>query len=64
MSQQLLHRTDLSKSNTFKGFNFRVLIRNNDGSTPHKYKYTEIKSYHRYDDVNRVLHNCEILDFA
>ena len=64
MSLHLLHRTDLSRTDNFKGFNFRVLLRKNDGSIPHKYKYTHRKPYHRYDDVNRTLHNCEILDFA
>jgi hypothetical protein len=64
MSKHLLHRTDLSRNNNFKGFNFRVIIKNKDGSIDFKNSYNKIKPYHIYDDKNNKIYGCELLDFV
>ena len=66
MSKHLLHRTDLSRTENFKGFNFRVIIKNNDGSINYnnKYKHTYKNSHHTYDETNKKLYGCKMFDFV
>jgi hypothetical protein len=63
MSKHLLHRTDLSRTENFKGFNFRVIIKNKDGSIDYKHNYTKIKPYHIYDEKNHKIYGCKLFDF-
>ena len=48
MSKHLLHRTDIDRNKNFRGFNFRVIIKNKDGSI--NYLNTIKKPYHVYDE--------------
>ncbi len=64
MSKHLLHRTDLSRHNKFKGFNFRVILKNKDRSIDYKNKYTPIKPYHTYDEKHKKIYGCKLLDFV
>lgn len=64
MSNHLLHRTDLSRTKNFKGFNFRVIIKNKDGSIDYKQQYTKIKPYHIYDEENNKIYGCKLFDFV
>ena len=64
MSKHLLHRTDLSRIDNFKGFNFRVIIKNNDGSIDYNKKYNKIKPYHIYDEEHNKIYCCKLFDFA
>ena len=64
MSKHLLHRTDLSRTENFKGFNFRVIIKNKDGSIDYNQKYTKKKPYHIYDEINHKIYGCELFDFV
>ena len=64
MSKHLLHRTDLSRNKNFKGFNFRVIIKNKDGSINYKHKYKNIKPYHIYDEEHNKIYGCKLLDFV
>jgi len=63
MSKHLIHRTDLSRKNNLKGFNFRVIIKNKDGSIDYKNKYNKVKPYHVYDEKNNKIHGCKLMDF-
>jgi hypothetical protein len=63
MSKHLLHRTDLSRTKNFKGFNFRVVIKNKDGSIDYKQKFQKKKPYHIYDEENHKIYGCKLLDF-
>lgn len=64
MSKHLLHRTDLSRIESFKGFNFRVIIKNKDGSIDYSKKYNKIKPYHVYNEENNKIYGCKLFDFA
>lgn len=62
MSKHLLHRTDIRRdSKTFKGFNFRVIIRNDDGSI--EFNGTPpLKQAHHVYKGNKI-YNVEMFDF-
>lgn len=62
MSKHLLHRTDLSRDPSFKGFNFRVLVKNPDQSINYANKYYRTHPYHRFDERNHLLFGCKLLD--
>ena len=64
MSKHLLHRTDLSRTENFKGFNFRVIIKNKDGSIDYKPKIYKKKTYHIYDEKNHKIYGCKLFDFV
>ena len=64
MSKHLLHRTDLSRIDSFKGFNFRVIIKNKDGSIDYNKKYNKIKSYHVYNEENNKIYGYKLFDFV
>lgn len=63
MTKHLLHRTDLDRSKSFKEFNFRVIIKNIDGSIGYRNKYSKIKPYHVYDNINNKIYYCKLLDY-
>jgi hypothetical protein len=63
MSKHLLHRTDITRNKNFKGFNFRVIIKNKDGSINYKNKYKKIKPYHIYDEKKCKIFGVKLLDF-
>ena len=63
MTKHMLHRTDLARNSEFKGFNFRVLVKDPDGGIPHKNFCYPYKSYHRYDEASHRLYGCKLLDF-
>lgn len=66
MSKHVLHRTDLARKKNVKGFNFRVIIKNKDGSIDYKNKYKHSDNFpnHIWDEKNKKLHGVELLDFA
>lgn len=64
MTKHLPHRTDLSRNNQFKGFNFRVVLKNKDGSVNYHNKYKKIKPYHVYDQHDKKIYGCRLLDFV
>jgi hypothetical protein len=63
MSKHLFHRTDLSRDPSFKGFNFRVLVKNADQSIDYANKYYRTRPYHRFDEATHRLFGCKLLDF-
>ena len=66
MSKHQLHRTDLRRDNQngkFLGCNFRIVIKNKDGSISFNGDKRFIKSHHKYDSVNKKLFGVEIFDF-
>lgn len=63
MSKHLLHRTDIDRNKNFRGFNFRVIIKNKDGSINYKNKYKKTKPYHIYDEKNAKIFGVKLLDF-
>jgi hypothetical protein len=63
MSKHLLHRTDLRRDNAFDGFNFRVILKNKDGSVDYNGENSYIKKHHIYDEVNHKLYNVKMFDF-
>lgn len=64
MSPHVLHRTDLKRTSTLKGFNFRVILKNKDGSINYKNTYSKIKPYHLWDQENQKIYGCRLMDFA
>lgn len=66
MSKHVLHRTDLARKENVKGFNFRVIVKNKDGSVDYKNKYKNLDMFsnHIWDKKNKKLHGVELLDFA
>jgi hypothetical protein len=63
MSKHLLHRTDINRNKHFRGFNFRVIIKNEDGSINYMNKYNNKKPYHIYDEEHHKIFGVKILDF-
>ena len=63
MSKHLLHRTDLSRDKSFEGFNFRVIIKNKDGSIDYNGDNKHIKLHHYHDKKNHKLYNVKLFDF-
>ena len=64
MTKHLLHRTDLSRNNNFKGFNFRVIIKNDDGSINYDGYDKIIKPYHNYCNKTKKIYGCKLTDFV
>jgi hypothetical protein len=65
MSKHLLHRGDHRRKNNVKGFHFRVLVKNEDGSINYDtyYKTSDKFPNHRWDQENKKLYGVELLDF-
>lgn len=62
MSKHMLHSTDLRRQNNqIKGFNFRVIIKNKDGSINFNGNPNKIKANHVYK--NNKLYNVDMFDF-
>ena len=66
MTKHLMHRGDDKRKNNVQGFNFRVLIKNEDGSIDYDkyYKPSDKFPNHRYDQKNKKLYGVELFDFA
>lgn len=66
MSKHLLHRGDHRRKNNVKGFHFRVLVKNEDGSIDYNtyYKSSDKFPNHRWDKENKKLYGVELFDFA
>jgi|LauGreDrversion4_2_1035121.scaffolds.fasta_scaffold14138_3 hypothetical protein len=64
MSQHLLHRTDLTRASSFQGFNFRVLMKNEDGSIQYSKHYNKVKPYHIWDEDHHKIYGCKLMDFV
>lgn len=66
MSKHLLHRGDHRRNNNVKGFHFRVLIKNEDGSIDYNkyYKPSDKFPNHMWDKENKKLYGVELFDFA
>jgi hypothetical protein len=65
MSKHVLHRGDAKRKNNVKGFHFRVVIKNEDGSIYHNnYKSNNKFPNHRWDQKNKKLFGVELFDFA
>jgi hypothetical protein len=65
MSKHVLHTGDNRRNNNVKGFHFRVLVKNDDGSIDYNKYYTSNKfSNHRWDKNNKKLFGVELFDFA
>jgi len=65
MSKHLLHGGDHRRKNNVKGFHFRVLVKNEDGSINYDTHYTKSNKFpnHRWDEENKKLYGVELLDF-
>lgn len=66
MTKHLMHRGDYKRNNNVKGFNFRVLIKNEDGSIDYNkyYKPSNVFPKHRWDQENKKLYGVELFDFV
>jgi hypothetical protein len=66
MSKHLLHRGDHRRNNNVKGFHFRVLVKNEDGSIDYNgyYKPSDKFPNHRWDQKNKKLYGVELFDFV
>jgi hypothetical protein len=65
MSKHVLHRGDGKRKNNVKGFHFRVLVKNEDGSIYRNYYNASNKfPNHRWDQKNKKLFGVELFDFA
>jgi hypothetical protein len=66
MSKHLLHRGDEKRKNNVRGFHFRVLVKNEDGSIDYNnhYKPSDKFPNHRWDQKNKKLYGVEFFDFV
>ena len=66
MTKHLMHRGDNRRNNNVKGFNFRVIIKNKDGSIDYNKYYKSSNKYpnHRWDKKNKKLYGVELFDFT
>lgn len=66
MSKHAMHRGDDRRNDNVKGFNFRVLIKNEDGSIDYNkyYKPSNVFPKHRWDKENKKLYGVELFDFV
>jgi hypothetical protein len=65
MSKHVLHTGDNRRNNNVKGFHFRVLVKNDDGSIDYNKYYNSNKfPNHRWDKKNKKLFGVELFDFA
>ena len=66
MTKHLLHRGDHRRKNNVKGFHFRVLVKNKDGSINYDkyYKKSDSFPHHRWDQENKKLYGVKLFDFA
>ncbi len=66
MSKHVLHTTDLLRDGNVKGFNFRVIVKNKDGSINYNNKYKQSDKFpnHKWDIQNKKLYGVELLDFC
>ena len=55
MSKHVLHRGDGKRKNNVKGFHFRVLVKNEDGSIYYNNYYNSNNKFpkHRWDQENK-----------
>jgi len=66
MTKHLMHRGDDRRNDNVKGFNFRVLIKNKDGSIDYNKYYKPSGNFpnHRWDEENKKLYGVELLDLV
>ena len=66
MTKHLMHRGDLKRKGNVKGFNFRVLIKNKDGSIDYNKYYKPSSKFpnHKWDKKNKKLYGVDLFDFA
>jgi hypothetical protein len=66
MTKHLMHRGDDKRKNNVQGFNFRVLVKNEDGSIDYNayYKPSDKFPNHRWDQKNKKLYGVELFDFV
>lgn len=66
MTKHLLHKGDRRRNNNVKGFHFRVLVKNEDGSIDYNtyYKPSDKFPNHKWDKENKKLYGVELFDFA
>jgi hypothetical protein len=66
MTKHMMHRGDGKRKNNVQGFNFRVLIKNEDGSIDYNthYKPSDKFPNHRWDKETKKLYGVELFDFA
>jgi hypothetical protein len=65
MSKYLMHRGDHRRNNNVKGFHFRVLVKNEDGSIDYDTYYKPSNKYpnHKWDKKNKKLYGVGLFDF-
>jgi len=66
MTKHLMHRGDDKRNNNVQGFNFRVLIKNEDGSIDYDkyYKPSDKFPNHKWDKKNKKLYGVDLFDLA
>ena len=66
MTKHLMHTGDNKRNDNVKGFNFRVLVKNEDGSIDYNayYKPSDKFPNHRWDQKNKKLYGVELFDFV
>ena len=62
MTKHLLHITDLRRTNNVNAVNFRVVIKNDDGSIYHSGNKFAMRSNHTYDASSKKLFNVNMFD--
>jgi len=62
MSKHVLHITDLRRNNNVNAINFRVVIKNDDGSIYHSGNKFAMRSNHIYDASRKKLFNVKMFD--
>ena len=62
MSKHLLHTTDLRRTNNVNAVNFRVVIKNDDGSIYHSGNKFAMRRNHTYDASRKKLFNVNMFD--
>jgi len=62
MSKHVLHSTDLRRTNNVNAINFRVVIKNDDGSIYHSGNKFAMRSNHKYDASTKKLFNVNMFD--
>jgi hypothetical protein len=66
MSKHLLHSGDYRRENNVRAFNFRVIVKNEDGSVDYNTYYKPSNKFpnHKWDQKNKKLYGVKLFDFA
>ena len=63
MTKHMLHAGDYRRTDDVKGFHFRVIVKNKDGSINYKHSYKPTNKYPNHIWKNNKLYGVELFDF-